>query len=85
MLRLEAEFESILGSDPDLQSEAGIERLARIPAHMPPVRWKDAEQTIRDPQRHRTAHQPRTGEHVERAAAWQIAARFRIVITLLFQ
>ena len=57
-MRLEAEFESILGSDADPQSEAGIEHLARILSHMPPIRRKDAEQAIHDPLRHGTAHKP---------------------------
>jgi hypothetical protein len=55
---LEAEFEGILGADADPQSEAGIEHLARILSHMPPIRRKDAEQAIRDALRHGTAHKP---------------------------
>jgi hypothetical protein len=57
-MRLEAEFESLLGSDADAHSETGIEHLARILSHMPPVRQKDGETAIRDSQRHGAAHKP---------------------------
>jgi hypothetical protein len=57
-MQLEAEFESLLGSDADPQSEAGIEHLARILSHMPPIRRKGAEQAIHDALRHGTAHKP---------------------------
>ena len=57
-MRLEAELESILGSDADPQSEAGIQHLARILSHMPPIRRKDTEQAIHDPLRHGIAHKP---------------------------
>jgi hypothetical protein len=57
-MSLEAEFEGILGADADPQSESGIEHLARILSHLPPVRPNDAEETIRDAQRHGTALKP---------------------------
>jgi hypothetical protein len=55
-MRLEAEFEAMLGSDGGSHSEAGIEHLARILSHLPQVRRTDAEQATRDAQRHGAAH-----------------------------
>ena len=45
-MRLEAEFEALLGADSDSQSETGIEHLARILSHMPQPRRQ--EQAGRD-------------------------------------
>lgn len=57
-LRLEAEFERMLGADETAQGEAGIEHLARILSHLPPVRRQDAEPRTRDGQRHGAANKP---------------------------
>jgi hypothetical protein len=47
-MRLEAEFEALLGAETDPRSETGIEHLARILSHMPQVRRPEPEQTLRD-------------------------------------
>jgi len=47
-MRLEAEFEELLGAEADPQSESGIEHLARILSHMPQVRRTEPEQAVRD-------------------------------------
>ena len=57
-MRLEAEFESMFGSEADARSDTGIEHLAKILSHMPPVRQNEAEKAIRDALRHGTAHKP---------------------------
>jgi hypothetical protein len=56
-MRLEAEFESMLGPDA-AQSETGIEHLAKILSHLPQVRRNDAEPVVRDGQRHGVANKP---------------------------
>lgn len=48
---LETEFEALLGAETDQQSDSGIEHLARILSHMPPLRRIEPEQVARDPQR----------------------------------
>jgi hypothetical protein len=50
-MRLEAEFEALLGADADPQSESGIEHLARILSHMPQVRRTAPDKAVRDVQR----------------------------------
>jgi hypothetical protein len=57
-MRLEAEFEALLGTDADAQSVAGIEHLAKILSHMPPVRRNEAEQSARDFPRQGASQQP---------------------------
>ncbi len=57
-MRLEAEFESMFGSDVDAHSDTGIEHLAKILSHMPPVRQNEVEKAIRDALRHGAAHKP---------------------------
>lgn len=56
-LALEAEFENLLGAQPVSVGDAGIEHLARILAHMPPARRRDAEPAARDGQRQGAANQ----------------------------
>ncbi|WP_119299688.1 preATP grasp domain-containing protein [Dongia deserti] len=57
-MRLEAEFEGLLGFDMPSQTEAGIGHLAKILAHLPQIRRKEVEQALQDGQRHGIAHQP---------------------------
>jgi len=47
-MRLEAAFEALLGAETDLPSETGIEHLARILSHMPPVRRSEPDKAVRD-------------------------------------
>jgi hypothetical protein len=47
-MRLEAEFESLLGAEPGQDSDTGIEHLARILAHMPHLRRVEPEPAKRD-------------------------------------
>ena len=47
-MRLEAAFEAVLGAETDLPSETGIEHLARILSHMPPVRRSEPDKAVRD-------------------------------------
>ncbi len=54
---LEAEFENMLGPDV-ARSDAGVEHLARILSHLPPVRHADGERAPRDGQRHGAANKP---------------------------
>ncbi len=57
-MRLEAEFEALLGAEADPQSESGIEHLARILSHMPQVRRTEPEQARARSSPPGTAHQP---------------------------
>ena len=57
-MRLEAEFEGLLGSEDNSASETGVEHLAKILSHMPQVRRKDAEQPVREGQRQGVANKP---------------------------
>ncbi|HKP22565.1 MAG TPA: peptide ligase PGM1-related protein [Dongiaceae bacterium] len=47
-MRLEAEFEALLGGEADPQSDSGIEHLARILSHMPQLRRLEPEQMARE-------------------------------------
>jgi hypothetical protein len=57
-MRLEAEFESLLGAEFQPQSESGIEHLSRILANMPQLRRQEPEPAARDLHRQGKAHQP---------------------------
>jgi hypothetical protein len=50
-VRLEAEFESLLGAEPGQESDTGIEHLAKILANMPHLRRVEPEPAARDIQR----------------------------------